>query len=192
MKKSAPLFIALVPFLWLLQGCEFSVKPPGGLKKFFATEADTRYYERKCANLVDQMDGKMEEYGIRRIAVIDFVDIEGKVSELGKFLAAKLMVQIPKKSPFIVVQKGHVDMALRDLQISPMESYTLQTTKDIGNKLGVDGLLLGKIVDLGTNIDINLKLIDVNTGDLIATASESLARTKYAVEMSNRYTGSAH
>lgn len=192
MKKSALLFIFLFPLIWLLQGCEFSVKPPGGLKGFFKTEADTRYYERKCAHLVDQLNGKLEEYGIRRVAVIDFVDIEGKVSELGKFLAAKIMVQIPKESQFIVVQKGHVDMVLRDLQVSPMESYNLETTKEIGNRLGVDGLLLGKIVDLGTNIDVNVKLIDVNTGDLIATASESLARTKYAVEMSNRYTESAH
>ncbi len=180
-------FILMIVLAIPLSSCEFSLTPPKSLKNYFKTEADSRYYERKCRNLLNQIDNNLSAYGIRRIAVIDFVDIEGKVSELGRFLSSKLTLQIPKESEMIVIQRGHVEKALKELRLPPRESYNFDITTQLGKKLGVDGIILGKIVDLGTNIDVNLKLIDANTGDVIATASESLARTKYAVEMSGRY-----
>lgn len=180
-------FVLILPLLFLLFGCEFSLKPPTQFKEFFKTEADSRYYNRKCRNLLDQLIQNIDEYGIRRIAVIDFVNYEGKVTELGKFLASNLMVQIPKESKLILVQRGQVEKALKGLEVPPMEGYDLSTTTKLGRELGVDGIVLGKLVDLGTNIDVNLKMMDVNTGDVVATASESLARTKYAVEMNERH-----
>lgn len=179
--------VLIFPLFFLLAGCEFSLKPPTQFKEFFKTEADSRYYNRKCGNLLEQLNQKLGEYGIRRIAVMDFVDYEGKVSELGRFLSSNLMVQIPKESALIVVQRGQVEKALQELGIPPKEGYELDAMNKLGKKLAVDGIVVGKLVDLGTNIDVNLKMIDVNTGDVIATASESLARTRYAVEMSERH-----
>lgn len=181
-------FVLIFPLLFLLFGCEFSLKPPSKFKEFFKTEADSRYYNRKCRNLLDQLTQNMGEYGIRRIAVIDFVNYEGKVTELGRFLASNLMVQIPKESTLVLVQRGQVEKALQELGVPPMEGYDLAITTKLGRELGVDAIVLGKMVDLGTNIDVNLKMTDVNTGDVVATASESLARTKYAAEMNERYT----
>lgn len=191
MKSFLLKFIAIFSLVGILSGCEFSLKPPGSLKKYFKTEADSRYYERKCKDLLKQINVDLERYGIRRIAVIDFVDIEGRVSELGRFLSSELILQVPKESEIIVIQRGHVEEAMRELRIVPMESYDFQKTNELGAKLGVDGIVFGKLVDLGTNIDANLRMIDVNTGDVVSTASASLARSKYAVEMSNRFIGAS-
>ncbi len=180
-------FVLIIAMMILQTGCELTVTPPEVFKDYFKTEANTEYYDEKCQSLIEQLHSQLPEYGIRRIAVIDFVDIDGRVTELGRYLSSKIMVHIPKMSKLIVVQRGHVEKALMESKISPKESYSLEETKELGKILAVDGIVFGKIVDLGTNIDVDLKLIDTKTGDLVSTATESLVRSKYAVEMSDKY-----
>ena len=63
---------------------------------------------------------------------------------------------------------------------SPLKANFL--TK-MGEILNAEAVITGKITDLGTNLDIQLVLIDIVTGEVIASASEPLNRTKFAVEM---------
>jgi len=176
----------IFPLAVLLGSCEFSLKPPSIVKDYFKTEADTRYYNRKSLNLLEQLTTNIDMYEVRKIAVIDMVGFEGKVSELGRFLSSNLTAQIPRETQLVVVQRGQVEDALQGLDTIPKESYNLEITNKLGKKMGVDALVVGKIMDLGTNIDVNLKMVDVHTGDVISTASESLARTRYAIEMNSR------
>ena len=64
---------------------------------------------------------------------------------------------------------------------------TKNELKNLGKALQSEAILTGKITDLGTNLDVHLSLTDVVTGEVIASATENLNRTKFAVEMLRRH-----
>ena len=55
------------------------------------------------------------------------------------------------------------------------------------SSLNSQAIITGRLTDLGTNIDVHLTLTDVVSGEVIASATEHLTRTKFAVEMLRQY-----
>ena len=44
-------------------------------------------------------------------------------------------------------------------------------------------MMTGKLTDLGTSLDVRLTLTDIATGDIIGSATQSMRRTRFAMEM---------
>ena len=72
---------------------------------------------------------------------------------------------------------------MEQLNLQPSYSYNKEEIRKMGKALQSQALITGKITDLGTNIDVHLTLTDVMSGEVIASATEHLTRTKFAVEM---------
>ena len=45
----------------------------------------------------------------------------------------------------------------------------------------------GQVRDIGSNIDVHVTLVDIASGEVIASATERLNRTRFAVELLNHY-----
>ena len=88
-----------------------------------------------------------------------------------------------KDKIFRVAQKGEVQAVMEQLNLQPSYSYNREEIRKMGKALQSQALITGKITDLGTNIDVHLTLTDVMSGEVIASATEHLTRTKFAVEM---------
>jgi hypothetical protein len=84
---------------------------------------------------------------------------------------------------FRVAQKGEVNAVLEHLNLKPSYLYNKEEIRLMGKALNSQAIITGRITDLGTNIDVHLTLTDVMSGEVIASATEHLTRTKFAVEM---------
>ena len=82
-----------------------------------------------------------------------------------------------------MAQKGEVQSVLDNLKLQPSFHYNTNELRHLGKALNSQAVITGRITDLGTNLDIHLTLTDVMSGEVIASASEPLTRTKFAVEM---------
>lgn len=176
------ILIAAIPLL-ALGACEVYVGPPSFIGNVFKSESDTSYYRSRARVLVGKLTRKVEEYEINRIAVIDLVDSQGRVPVLGEYLASRLVEEITRKKIFRVAQKGEVQEALDQLDLGPALSYSKEETQQLGDVLNAQALLNGKITDLGSNLDIQLFLVDIVTGEIIASVTEPVNRNKFAMEM---------
>ena len=170
-------------FLLVAIGCEVHMGPSDFWARMFKTQSDSGYYADKARNLMTKMFGKVKEYEINKIVVIDLVDSDGQVPILGEYFAARLVEDIAQRKLFRVAQKGEVRNVLSELELKPSLFYTKDQSQDLGKTLRAQALLQGKVTDLGTNLDIQLTMVDVATGEVIASATETLNRTKFAVEM---------
>lgn len=179
-------FITLGLVVAFLSGCELSLRPPKYLGKIFSTNTNSRYYEKKVRFLVNQLIDQIESIdinnGIKKVAVMDLVDYKGRVPELGKYISLKIMNEISKNKYFKLMERSYLLRTMNRLNLN-LESFTDSLSKELGEALQIETIIAGKIIDLGTNLDINLNFIDVKTGLIIASASESLARSNFAVEM---------
>lgn len=187
MKKLSIICLALI---LLLPACEISLYPPRGLSKIFATKTNSHYYENKArllvADIVAQMEQETFYHPVRKVAVFDLIDHQGRVPELGRFISSKIVSEISKNNYFKVAQRGDLISATNRFHISP-DNLDVSSSVELRDALQVEAVITGKIIDLGTNLDISINSIDVNTGEIIASASESLARSSFATEMLQKY-----
>ena len=51
-----------------------------------------------------------------------------------------------------------------------LDSFEGAILRDLGDALQIEAVIVGKIIDLGTNLDVNINSIEVKTGEIIASA----------------------
>ena len=120
----------------------------------------------------------IEQTGKKRVAVVDFVDLDGNTSELGKFIAEELSVELTQSAVGIeVVDRGHLKAILREHQLKSEGVLDPATTKQLGLLAGVDILVTGSITDLGDSVYIVAKALATDTGRIVAASSGSLPKT---------------
>ena len=172
-----------------ISGCEVELGPSQFWSKVFRTQTDSNYYKNKSEDLVNYLTENIEEYEINKVTVMDLVDENEESPILGEYLSSRVVEAITKKyyfradKIFRVAQKGEVNAVMKNLNLKPSYSYNKEEIRNMGKALKSQALITGKITDLGTNIDVHLTLTDVMSGEVIASATEHLTRTKFAVEM---------
>ena len=185
---TSKLFCLLI-ISFFISGCEVKLGPSQFWSKVFRTQTDSNYYRNKSENLVNYLTESIEEYEINKVTVMDLVDENEESPILGEYLSSRVVEAITKKyyfradKIFRVAQKGEVNAVMKNLNPKPSYSYNREEIRNMGKALKSQALITGKITDLGTNIDVHLTLTDVMSGEVIASATEHLTRTKFAVEM---------
>ncbi len=121
-----------------------------------------------------------------KVAVMDLVDRDGRIPVLGRYLSMKIVNNISKHQFFKLVQRGDLVNALKRLN-GDFDNFDASLSQELGKALHIEAIITGKIIDLGTNLDINLHSINVKTGEVIASASVTIARSNFAMEMLRKY-----
>ncbi len=173
----------LLTALLFITACEVRMAPSDYWSRLFKTETDTKYYRKKAESLVEELSKDVAEYDINRVTVVDLVNDEGKAPILGEYLSDRVIEAITRKKLFRVTQKGDVKDALARLNLQPSDHYARDDLMSLGKALNSQALVTGKLIDLGTNLDVHLTMVDIVTGEVISSASEHLTRTRFAVEM---------
>ena len=185
--KTQKFFCLLIVFFFI-SGCEVKLGPSQFWSKIFRTQTDSNYYKNKSEDLVKSLTENVAEYEINKVTVMDLVDEKDESPVLGEYLSSRVIEAITKKyyfqdKIFRVSQKGEVNAVMENLNLKPSYSYNRAEIREMGKALKSQALITGKITDLGTNIDVHITLTDVMSGEVIASATEHLTRTKFAVEM---------
>ncbi len=183
--KSVPL-MALLIAVTLLAGCEIKFDP-SRIWNWGKTETDTEYYQDKSDDLVDTITRDVAEYEINKVVVLDLVDDKDKVPILGQYMSNRVVEAMTRNKTFRVAQRGEVMETLNQLDLKPSFKYTSEEIQRIGKALNAQALVMGKLLDIGVNIDVHIALVDIASGEVIASASEQLLRTRSAVELLRHY-----
>lgn len=173
----------LLTALLFVTACEVRMAPSDYWSRLFKTETDTKYYRKKAESLVEELSKDVAEYDINRVTVVDLVNDEGQAPILGEYLSDRVIEAITREKLFRVTQKGDVKDALARLNLQPSDNYARDDLMSLGKALNSQALVTGKLIDLGTNLDVHLTMVDIVTGEVISSASEHLTRTRFAVEM---------
>ncbi len=132
------------------------------------TNAD--YFSLRTRYVYEQLRENQSK-SIRKAAVLDFANPDGRISELGRFLTLKFQEQALADKRFKVVPDGQVREALTRLAIPVGQPLTREQTQTLGIDLGVDTLITGTVSDLqkGADVDLTVKAVSSIGGDLVST-----------------------
>ena len=128
--------------------------------------------------LANAMSGEAAVQGggsgsIRKLAVIEFSDLNGYRSTLGPFIAEELTTQlfVAKPGVFDIVERQQLAKVLQEQKLGATGLFDAETIANIGKILGIQAIITGSIADLGEEIKINARLISVESARVFAAAS---------------------
>src|SRR3972149_274973 len=126
-------------------------------------------YEQEINSLSTPMAEKIAAAGKKTLAVVDFTDLQGSVTELGRFLAEELSVSLSGASKgFDVVDRTHLKSLLAEHKLSSTGLIDPKTARELGKIAGVDALVTGTITPFGDSIRLSIKVLDMETAKVIS------------------------
>jgi len=147
-------------------------------------------YDKEIKNMSLSMADNILRAGKKTIAVVDFTDLQGTVTELGRFIAEELSVALASAGKnFEIVDRNNLRIILSEHKLSATGIIDPQTARQLGQIAGVDALILGTITAFGDSVRISAKLLDTNTAKIMGATSGNIAKTKAIEELLSKGLG---
>jgi TolB-like protein len=141
-------------------------------------------YEKEIRSLSTIMAENIAKADKKSIAVVDFTDLQGNVTELGRFLAEEFSVALAGAGKgFEVVDRTHLKTILKEHKLSITGVIDPTTAKKLGQIAGVDALVTGTITPFGDSVRISVKILDTATAKVIGASSGDIPKTKAIEEL---------
>jgi TolB-like protein len=125
--------------------------------------------------------------GRKTVAVLDFTDLQGNVTELGRYLAEELSVDLVGDAKgFEVIERNQLKVILQEHRLSATGLIDPQTARKLGQLAGVDALVTGTITAFGDSVRLSAKVLDTQTAKMIGAAAADIPKTKAIEELLSR------
>ncbi len=160
--KSNSLLIVIAVILSILIGCSSSIKNKTAAPPTLDSQLD---------DLVSQIILSLSQNQKSKIAIIEFSDIQGKVSNLGRYLAEELTTRLYLTGKFEVVERQLLNKILQEHQLTLSGIIDENSAVELGKILGIDAIATGSITDLGSSVKVNARLISAESGKVFSVAS---------------------
>jgi TolB-like protein len=109
------------------------------------------------------------------VAVTDFPDsMRNQTCGLGRFVAERLTTLLSQHPQCRLIERRRLDMVLSELKFSMSELVDPTKARKLGAMLGVQGLVVGSVSDLGGTVDVDARIIDIQTSVSLPGASASI------------------
>jgi TolB-like protein len=98
------------------------------------------------------------------VAVADFADLKGKVTDLGRYLAQRATTRFSQQQGFRAVDRVRLLQALEELRVEASALTNPVLARRVGNHIGFNALVMGTLADLGEAVELDARLTDLDSG----------------------------
>ncbi|MCE9552598.1 MAG: CsgG/HfaB family protein [Planctomycetes bacterium] len=141
----------------------------------------TSELEAKCRDLSEQIS-KGYSGGIGKgkptIAVVEFSNLSGGVTDLGRFLSEELITRLFATGHYKVIERLLLNKAIAEHKLQLQGLVDPKSAKELGKILGVDAIVSGTIAEVGDSTRVNARLISTETGEILSVAAVTMRRDK--------------
>jgi len=141
--------------------------------------------EQRLSELSKEISDELTGNQKTTVAVAEFVDLDGRVTPFGKFLAEELVTRLYKTKKLKVIERQRLDKVITEQKLNLTEIIEASSAKRIGRILGVDAIVAGTISELGNNFRINARIINTETGELLAAAGATIVKDQEVCSLIN-------
>lgn len=113
----------------------------------------------------------------RTIAVLPFTPIGTASPEIGQLLTEEMNVQLYGQGFWKLIERSQLDKLIKEQGFSQSALADQDKTLELGKLLGADAILIGSYAQINSTIRLNVRLIHVAEGTVLAAASTVLNQT---------------
>lgn len=127
--------------------------------------------DQRVSELSQQISKEMSDYNKKTIAIIEFSDLDGNITNLGKYISEELITKLYLTKKFKVIERQLLNKIVAEQKLSLTGIIDPNSAKKLGNILGVDAIVSGTITDLSQSLKTNARMLSTETGEIFAVAS---------------------
>lgn len=138
-------------------------------------------------HLTNQIVENLNANNKQKIAVLECSNLDGTITELGKFISEELITRLFMTKKFQVIERQLLNRVLSEQGLSLSGLIDPESAIAVGKILGVDAIATGTITDLNTCIKINARLISTIDGSLFAVASAKIEKDETIISLMGKF-----
>ena len=148
--------------------------------------------DREIRGLTDKLAESLAQSGKKTVAVVDFTDLQGNVTELGRFLAEEISASLAESVKGIqVVDRTNLEVIIQENRLVHRGIIDPATAKKLGQIAGVDALITGNLTQFGDSVHLSIKILDTDTARIVGATRGDIPKTKAIEELLGREVASA-
>ncbi|MGO8854650.1 MAG: FlgO family outer membrane protein [Steroidobacteraceae bacterium] len=129
-------------------------------------------YEVALHSLASKLVLQLQSAGQTSATVLDFTDMQGQGTELGRFLAQELSDQLVAGAKTLsLVDRANLQFLLKENKLSMEGLVDPRSTRKLGNMIGIDTVIMGTVTPLGNIVRLSVRAVAVETGKIVAAQS---------------------
>lgn len=127
-------------------------------------------------SLANRLTADSKHY--QRLAVLPFetLDGEAKTKELGRLSSELLASRLSLRPGILQVERSRLDAVVSELQRSEQGEVSAVGAASVGKLLGANQVVLGSIASAGPNYVLTARLVDAETGQVLAASDQNISR----------------
>ena len=128
--------------------------------------AEVQEMDKELSDLATKLAAVIKENKIKKVAILDFTDLQNAASELGKYVAEELNVDLVMvKKDFSVLDRANLKKIMAEHKLTATGLIDPDNAKKLGQFAGVDALIFGKITPKGQVIHVTAKVTTTDTAE---------------------------
>jgi TolB-like protein len=114
------------------------------------------------------------------LVIVDFVDPEGRITGLGRYIAEEILTHLVRDKKLRVVERRYLEKTMNEIKLGMSGLVSDDTAKSVGKIVGADAILTGSYTQVGQSVKIQARMIDVETGNVLASGSSGVDKDQVA------------
>ncbi|MCO5067973.1 MAG: FlgO family outer membrane protein [Kiritimatiellae bacterium] len=145
--------------------------------------------DKEITGLTDKLGKTLVAKSKKKVAPVDFVDLQGRPTELGRFLAEQLSVELVNVEGISVVDRANIKSILAEHKLTEEGLVNPENAKKLGQFAGVDAILIGTVTPMDNSVVLTVKAVSTETAEVIAAGKASFVKTTEIQQLLNRGVG---
>lgn len=142
--------------------------------------------DSQIAKIADNLVSQIKASGKKKVTVLDFTDLQGNTSELGRFIAEQISVDlVEKRDGFSIMDRANLKTILDEHKLTIEGLVEPENAKKLGQFSGVDAIILGNVTPLDNEVSITAKIIATDTAEIVGAAKGYVSKGKEITQLSS-------
>jgi hypothetical protein len=124
--------------------------------------------------------------GSKNVAAIDFTDLQGRPTELGRFLSEQLSVEMVMTGGVSMLDRANIKSILDEHKLTEEGLVNPANARKLGEFAGVDTILIGNVTPLDSGFVLTVKAIATESSKIVAAGKITFQKTPDLQGIGNR------
>jgi len=140
--------------------------------------------EIEIRNVAETLSRSLSKPPRRTVAVVDFTDLQGNVTALGRFMAEELESALANSSSGIdLVDRTRLQLLMQENKLASTGIIDPATARQLGKIAGVQVLITGTLTPLSDTVRFSVKALDTEDARIVASTSRDILKTRDVMQL---------
>lgn len=134
--------------------------------------------DQELTALKEKLSKDLVRNGPKKVAALDFTDLQGRRNELGRFLAEQLTVELVGTEKISVVDRANLKSILEEIKLTEEGLVNPENAKKLGQFSGLDAILIGTLSANQNDVVLLVKAVSTDTAEVVAAGKATFQKTE--------------